>query len=90
MDEIYVYENWKSDVPTLVGILYADGSRGKQIVSFEYDDEWLNNLTNNVSLDPDLRMFKGRQYTSEGKLMFGIFEDSCPDRWGHLRTRGGK
>ena len=84
VNEIYVYENWKSDTPSLIGTLYVDGGRGKQIVSFEYDDEWLNDLTNNVTLDPDLRMFKGRQYTPADKLMFGVFEDSCPDRWGRL------
>lgn len=53
-------------------------------MSFEYDEEWLKDLTNNVSLDPDLRMFKGRQYAPADKLMFGVFEDSCPDRWGRL------
>ncbi len=46
---------------------------------FEYDDEWY--LTNNVTLEPDLSMFKGRQYTPADKLMFGVFGDSCPDRW---------
>ena len=29
-------------------------------------------------------MFKGRQYAPADKLMFGVFEDSCPDRWGRL------
>ena len=84
VNEIYVYENWKSDTPSLIGTLYVDGGRGKQVVSFEYDDEWLNDLTNNVTLDPDLRMFKGRQYAPADKLLFGVFEDSCPDRWGRL------
>ena len=84
INEIYVYENWKSDMPSLIGTLYVEGGRGRQIVSFEYDDEWLNDLANNVSLDPDLKMFKGRQYTTSDKLMFGVFEDSCPDRWGRV------
>lgn len=53
-------------------------------MSFEYDEEWLKDLPNNVSLDPDLRMFKGRQYAPADKSMFGVFEDSCPDRWGRL------
>ena len=44
----------------------------------------MNDLANNVSLDPDLKMFKGRQYTTSDKLMFGVFEDSCPDRWGRV------
>ena len=59
-NEIYVYENWKSDTPSLLGTLYVDGGRGKQIMSFAYDEEWLRDLTNNVSLDPNLGMFKGR------------------------------
>ena len=84
VNEIYVYENWKSHTPTLIGTLYVDGGRGKQVVSFEYDEEWLKDLTNNISLDPDLGMFRGRQYTPADKLMFGVFEDSCPDRWGRL------
>ena len=84
INEIYVYENWKTDTPSLIGTLYVDGGRGKQVVSFEYNDEWLKDLKNNVSLDPDLGMFKGRQYTPADKLMFGVFEDSCPDRWGRL------
>ncbi|MBR5356990.1 MAG: HipA domain-containing protein [Lachnospiraceae bacterium] len=84
INEIYVYENWKSDLPSLIGTMYVDGNRGKQIISFEYSDEWLKDLSNNVTLDPDLRLFKGRQYTPANKLMFGAFEDSCPDRWGRL------
>lgn len=84
INEIYVYENWKSSEPSLIGTLFVDGGKGKQVVSFEYDDEWLNDLSNNVSLDPDLRMFKGRQYAPAGKNLFGVFEDSCPDRWGRL------
>ncbi|MBR6308786.1 MAG: type II toxin-antitoxin system HipA family toxin [Lachnospiraceae bacterium] len=84
LNEIYVYENWKSDTPSLIGTLYTEGGKGKQVVSFEYDDEWLKDLSNNVSLDPDLGMYKGRQYVPADKLLFGAFEDSCPDRWGRL------
>lgn len=84
INEIYVYENWRSATPSLIGRLFAEGGRGKQIISFEYDDTWLNDLKNNVTLDPDLKMFKGRQYAPAEKLMFGVFEDSCPDRWGRL------
>lgn len=84
ISDIFVYENWKSNTPSLIGKIYVDGGRGKQIVSFEYDDVWLKDLNNNVTLDPDIKMFKGRQYTPTDKLMFGMFEDSCPDRWGRL------
>lgn len=58
--EIYVYENWKSDTPSLLGKLYADGGRGRQLLSFEYTEEWLADLTNNATLDPDVGLFKGR------------------------------
>ena len=84
INEIYVYENWKTDTPSLIGTLFVDGDKGKQIVSFEYDDSWLRNLSNNISIDPDIKMYKGRQYTPADKLIFGAFEDSCPDRWGRL------
>jgi len=82
--EIYVYENWKSDTPSLLGILYADGGRGRQMLSFEYAEEWLADLTNNANLDPDVGLFKGRQYAPADKTMFGMFADCCPDRWGRL------
>lgn len=84
INEIYVYENWKTDTPSLIGTLYVDREKGKQVLSFEYSEEWLEDLTNNVNLDPDLGLFKGRQYTPVDKTMFGIFADSCPDRWGRL------
>ena len=34
-------------------------------------------------LDPDLALYKGRQYPL-GKNTFGIFADSSPDRWGRV------
>jgi serine/threonine-protein kinase HipA len=39
---IWVYADWHGiDEPTLMGILYANRLRGKEIFSFEYDDNWL-------------------------------------------------
>lgn len=84
VEEIYVNENWKSEKPSLIGTLYVDSGRGGQIISFEYADDWVNDLNNNIKLDPELGLFKGRQYSTDGKKLFGIFEDSCPDRWGRL------
>lgn len=82
--EIYVYESWKADTPSLVGTLCVDGGKGKQVLSFEYANEWIDDLHNTIKLDPDLGLFKGRQYTPPDKSVFGIFADSCPDRWGRL------
>ncbi len=82
MKTIYVYENLLSDVPSPFGRLYVDTVRGAESYSFEYDSEWLQSRTA-VILDPDLSLFAGRQYPTE-KAMFGLFSDSCPDRWGRV------
>lgn len=84
VNEIYVYENRKSERPSLIGTLYVDGGRGRQVLSFSYCEDWLNDLSNNMSFDPDLKLFAGRQYAPADKLIFGMFADSCPDRWGRL------
>lgn len=34
VNEIYVYENWKADMPSKLGKLYVDGNRGKQVIIY--------------------------------------------------------
>ena len=81
--DIYVFADWEHlRTPTLVGILHSEVLRGKEIFSFEYDHKWLNSQRNSF-LDPDLQLYRGRQYP-QNKELFGIFTDSCPDRWGRL------
>ncbi len=82
--KIYVYENWMGTEPSLMGCLYAESLRGKEITSFEYSPTWLTNHPGLLALDPDLQLFRGRQFTPLDKPMFGIFSDSCPDRWGRM------
>ena len=82
MKTIYVYENWLSEEPSLLGKLYVDTVRGGESYAFEYDDAWLANPAA-VMLDPDLNLFKGRQYPID-KKNFGLFADSSPDRWGRV------
>ncbi len=79
---IYVYENWLSETPSLLGRLYVETIRGGESYSFEYNEEWLFNPCAYI-LDPDLSLFSGRQYPI-GKANFGIFADSSPDRWGRV------
>ena len=79
MRQIFVYENWRGASPTLIGTLYVEISRGKEICSFEYDNEWLKN-SGGFILDPDLSLFKGRQFAPVDKELFGIFEDSHEGR----------
>jgi serine/threonine-protein kinase HipA len=78
---IYVYSDMR-----LMGTLYAELIHGRELFSFEYDADWLSpdNPLNAVSFDPDLALYNGRQYISSEKTLFGIFTDSCPDRWGRL------
>lgn len=78
----YVYKDWDTILPERMGILYAENIKGKEIISFEYDENFLKN--NNILLDPNLALYSGRQYLPLNKTMFGIFEDSSPDRWGRL------
>ena len=81
--EVFVYENWSSDTPLLMGILYIDHIRGNESYAFEYSDEWMTaRKKQNYIIDPDLPIYRGRQYVPVGKKIFGIFSDTCPDRWG--------
>src|SRR3970282_2174105 len=71
-----------------MGILYSEVSRGNEIFSFEYDEEWLKSENAQV-IDPDLNLYTGRQYlySEREKPNFGLFLDSSPDRWGRLLMR---
>ena len=84
---IYTYECWSSDQPSLMGYLFVDQLRGKENCSFEYDEQWLKTHSGQYFLDPDLELYRGRQYVPMDKKLFGIFADSCPDRWGRLLMR---
>jgi serine/threonine-protein kinase HipA len=79
---IYVYADFLSYHNELIGQLCASGNKGREFYSFEYDVGWLSH--GSIFLDPNLQFYKGRQYGSDDKNMFGLFADSCPDRWGRL------
>lgn len=81
---IYVFENWSEESPVLIGKLYVSYIRGKEQFAFEYDNSWLTSESANYLLDPDLSLYNGRQYAPMDKALFGVFADSCPDRWGRL------
>ncbi len=79
---IYVYADFLSFQNELIGKLYVSGRKGREFYSFEYDPKWL--LHEGMFLDPDLQLYRGRQYVNDDKNIFGLFSDSCPDRWGRL------
>jgi serine/threonine-protein kinase HipA len=81
---LYVYADWISmNGPHLMGVLAVDLVRGEEVFSFSYDEKWIAKGIVQ-ELDPDLQFFSGDQYLEEKKLNFGIFTDSCPDRWGRV------
>jgi serine/threonine-protein kinase HipA len=82
--EIFVYADWPGlATPNKMGILTVTPSRAKETFSFEYTAEWLKSGFSQM-LDPDLQLYSGAYYPRAEKINFGIFLDSCPDRWGRV------
>lgn len=79
---ILVYADWEQiGMPTLMGNLTVSSVRGKESFSFEYADNWIQ-LGFSQIIDPDLQLFAGTFFPKNNKQNFGVFLDSCPDRWG--------
>lgn len=82
--DIYIYFDDENTAKlVMVGVLSAQQVRGREVFSFEFVDEWLSNSHCHL-LDPDLQLYKGKQYLQENKSNFGLFLDSSPDRWGRV------
>lgn len=79
----YIFEQWSSNQPLLLGKLFSDSKNGREIYSFEFDNSWLDSHRP-INFDPDLNHWAGRQYLSPNKPLFGFLSDSCPNRWGRL------
>lgn len=77
---IYVFADFLPFHNECIGTIYVSQTRGKEFYSFEYKQSWIEN--GYMMLDPDLQLYKGRQYINDDKNIFGVFADSCPDRWG--------
>ena len=85
-DPIFVYADWRDlGGPTLMGMLYRNIVRGEEILSFEYEPDWLKEAKTFV-LDPRLQLVGGRQH-ADASNPFGLLTDSAPDRWGRLLIR---
>lgn len=81
---IFVYADWfEHGNPVRMGTLTAIAAKGKEVFSFEYEQEWLQSGSY-IMLDPDLNLYSGRYFPSGNKTNFGVFLDSCPDRWGRV------
>ncbi len=74
------------DASIRVGRLWAHSRNGRENVTFEYDQDWLNH-PQKFSLDPALKLIPGSFHASPDKPLFGALDDSAPDRWGRLLMR---
>jgi len=84
---IEVFADWAGlPGPTRMGTLGATQVRGKEVFSFSYDDGWLAR-DERYPLDPGLALYGGPQWPAAGRANFGVFLDSCPDRWGRVLMR---
>lgn len=82
MREFLVVAGWlKPEMK--IGICEIESARGRETISFRYDEEWLKKHPNLV-IDPDIISMEGRQYPPEGKQCFGFLSDIAPDRWGRM------
>lgn len=81
--EIFVYDDFSSEEPLLMGTFFVSIIRGEESYSFEYDKGWLEKTGMSLILDPELMPYFGRQYSSSNNI-FGIFADTSPDRWGRV------
>lgn len=81
---IYIYADWIGNEPILIGKLFTMYARGKEVFSFEYDNSFLNSESVISAFDPDLQLYRGRQYLPTDKANFGIFSDSSPERFGRM------
>jgi serine/threonine-protein kinase HipA len=80
--EIIVYAHWLGMTsPAKMGKMVVTEGKGKEVFSFEYDNGWIKSGITHM-LDPDMQLYPGTYYPRNEKPNFGLFMDSCPDRWG--------
>jgi len=72
--EIEVWADWQElGSPTLMGRLRSSLTRGKEVFSFTYEEQWLASGAAR-QLDPDLLLFGGPQYPKSG----GVHDKNIP------------
>ena len=78
---IFLFADWTPEQePALIGKIHAAPVRGKEVLAFEYSEQWLKQ-GDPILLDPKLHFGPGRQFSQKA---FGLFLDSAPDRWGRI------
>lgn len=82
--DILVYAHWQGlQQPSLMGLLSVLPAKDKESFSFAYAGAWLKSGFSQM-IDPDLQLYSGAYCPRGDKSNFGVFLDSCPDRWGRV------
>ena len=76
MKKYYLFLSLDKDF--YIGDIYIDNIRGEEQFSFAFSDEYLSSK-DQIFLDPNLFLYKGRQYG-----LFGFLQDMCPDQFGRM------
>ncbi len=85
MPEVEVYIDWQGSC-RLYGRLYRQPGRGRETVSFQYDEGWIA-AVDHFSIDVSLKVGRGIFVPPAGREMFGTLGDSAPDQWGRRLMR---
>jgi serine/threonine-protein kinase HipA len=83
MNNIEVWSQWVGmNDAARVGVVDVAESRGQELISFEYDRQWLK--TKNQLLDPYLQYYSGKFFPRSGSENFSLLLDSSPGDWGRM------
>ena len=85
MSDVEVHLDWEGTT-SQIGILRRHSGRGKETVTFEYVQEWIENKSS-FSIEPALPVGAGTFAPSHGREIFGTIGDSAPDTWGRQLMR---
>lgn len=85
MSDVEVHLDWEGQT-NQIGILRRHSGRGKETVTFEYVQEWIENKSS-FSIEPALPVGAGTFVPSHGREIFGTIGDSAPDTWGRQLMR---
>ena len=85
MPDIEVFIDWQASC-RLIGRLHRQSGRGRETVSFQYDDGWIE-AADHFSIDASLKVGRGVFVPLPGQEMFGTLGDSAPDQWGRRLMR---
>jgi serine/threonine-protein kinase HipA len=77
------------DRSVLAGRMHSRRIEGAESASFAYDDSYLER-PGSYALDPALPLVAGSHPAPAGRVLFGAFADSLPDRWGRMLVRGAE